>query len=506
MATTTRKAAAPARRAPVRRRLRKKNNVGGMLLLVLALVGVAIGGVVIAQAAQENKQMRTALDRTTFFDGIYVEDVHLGGMTYDQAQTTLSRILGAREFDGSVIITYGEQIWEATSDMLAVDFDLDQVLTQAYAIGRSGQTDQDNYQAVQQLKTVPARFDVSAQLGAGGLSDLAADIAAQIDKPAKNAAFMGFGNGVQFSKEEPGLAVDQQLLTQRILERIQSGDLSAAVEVPTTVLEPQITVAQLESTYKRIARYTSKATSDKTRNSNIKLALSAINGTVVGPDETFSMNGTTGERTDAKGYQPAGAIRNGVLIQELGGGVCQVSTALFNAVARADLSIVERNPHTWPSSYVEKGQDAMVDYPGSDFKFKNNTGADLYLCCWFDDASHTIYVELYGVPVLEQGVTIELRTEVLETISQPEDIVEESSALPQGSVEETRTGRTGYRVRCYKQYMKDGQLLREEKLCDSYYAALAAIFTVGTALAQTPDQTQAPVDPQIPIDTSEPLG
>ena len=127
------------------------------------------------------------------------------------------------------------------------------------------------------LKTVPARFDVSAQLGAGGLSDLAADIAAQIDKPAKNAAFMGFGNGVQFSKEEPGLAVDQQLLTQRILERIQSGDLSAAVEVPTTVLEPQITVAQLESTYKRIARYTSKATSDKTRNSNIKLALSAIN-------------------------------------------------------------------------------------------------------------------------------------------------------------------------------------------------------------------------------------
>jgi len=517
MASTSRSRTSAQRRSssgrshPPAKRRRKKNSGRGalMLLIVLFLIMLVMAILLIGQKSQDNKEIRTALARTTFFDGIYVDDVHLGGMTYDQAETTLTRILGARDFDGSIIITHKDQIWEANQEDLSLDYDLTQVLDEAYAIGRDPEkSDKENYAALRQLKITPARFSITTQLGISGLSDLVADIAAQVDVPARNAAFMGFGNGAQFSQEENGLKVDQELLKERILQQIQNNDFPTAIEVPTIVTTPEITVTQLEASCKRIVRFTSTATSDKTRNNNIKLALSAINGTVLKPGEVFSMNDTTGERTDAKGYQPAGAIRNGILIQELGGGVCQVSTTIFNAVARADLKIVERNPHTWPSSYVEKGQDAMVDYPSSDFKFENTTGSDLYICCWFDDSSHTIYVELYGMPILADGTTIELRTEILETIPQPEDVVKESSALPAGAVEETRTGRTGYRVRCYKQYVTDGKVVSEEKLCDSYYAAIAAIFTIGPAVETQPDPVvpEIPVIPELPADTSEPLG
>ena len=113
------------------------------------------------------------------------------------------------------------------------------------------------------------------------------------------------------------------------------------------------------------------------------------------PHETFSFNQATGERTAAKGYKEAAAISGGTTRDEIGGGVCQTSSTLFNAVARANLEIIERNPHAWPSNYVEKGFDATVNWPGLDFKFKNNTDWPVFIVAGYSNQKVT--VNIYGM-------------------------------------------------------------------------------------------------------------
>lgn len=121
-----------------------------------------------------------------------------------------------------------------------------------------------------------------------------------------------------------------------------------------------------------LADYITKLTADINRNNNISLACKAINGIVVYPNKIFSFNQTVGPRTKEKGYKVATIFVNGRKKKGTGGGVCQVSSTLYNAVLNAKLTVVERHPHSLPVAYVPKGKDATVSYDTKDFKFKNN--------------------------------------------------------------------------------------------------------------------------------------
>lgn len=132
------------------------------------------------------------------------------------------------------------------------------------------------------------------------------------------------------------------------------------------------TSSQCKPTEVVIGKYTTRLTADKNRNHNIALACKAINGRVVYPGKIFSFNETVGPRTKKKGYKPATIFVNGRKTTGTGGGVCQVSSTLYNAVLRAKLTVVERRRHSLPVKYVPAGKDAAVSYGKADFKFKNN--------------------------------------------------------------------------------------------------------------------------------------
>ena len=191
----------------------------------------------------------------------------------------------------------------------------------------------------------------------------------------------------------------------------------------------------------------------------------------------FSINDLTGPRTAAKGYKDAGTIRDGILVDEPGGGVCQVSTTLFNAVVRAGMEIVERHNHSWPSDYVEVGMDAAIDYPAKDFKFKNVSDSPIYLVAIFEDRELT--VEVYGKPVLEEGITIELRSHVDSTIERGEDIYEFDANLLPGETVQLRKGRDGKVASTYIRYMRGDTLVEEKLLFKSNYPAIRAKYGYG---------------------------
>ena len=144
----------------------------------------------------------------------------------------------------------------------------------------------------------------------------------------------------------------------------------------------------------RLSTYTTHTTNVPNRNTNIQLASNYLSGTLVRPGSTFSFNGTLGYTSSARGYKEAGILINGEPSTALGGGICQVSSTMYNAVLDAGLRVVERHPHSAPVGYVPAGRDATVSYGGPDFKFQNNTPNDLYLICDYNNRSLT--VSLYG--------------------------------------------------------------------------------------------------------------
>lgn len=154
-------------------------------------------------------------------------------------------------------------------------------------------------------------------------------------------------------------------------------------------------------------------------------------------------------------------------MDEIGGGVCQVSSTLFNAAAMADMTILERSPHTWPSNYVDKGRDATVNWPNLDLTFVNGRETPVYIRARYADRRCT--VEVYGIQ-LAAGETIELETELASETPPPDTpIYRQNTSLPRGTQQEVKKARTGYVVNTYRVYKRNGVTLRREVLCVSTY-------------------------------------
>ena len=161
----------------------------------------------------------------------------------------------------------------------------------------------------------------------------------------------------------------------------------------------------------------------------------------------------TGNRTSEKGYQPAGAYRNGVLIEEPGGGVCQVSTTLYHAIINSGYKTTERNFHSFAPSYIDKGQDAMVSfdgYAGPDLKFVNTQNTSIGLRASFDGKQ--LKLSIVGLPLLEENERISMRSEKIRELEPPAPVYEENPELAYGEekiVEQAQPGSVwkSYRIR-----------------------------------------------------------
>lgn len=267
----------------------------------------------------------------------------------------------------------------------------------------------------------------------------AANAAAKWDKKAKNGSISSYDASTDkflFTGAEQGLAVDQERLAADITAALGRKEFDAVIEATVTAVEPEFSEATAKEKYKTLSTFTTKTTSNSKRNTNIKLAAQAINGTVLQPGQEFSFNDTVGQRTEAKGYQGAAAYNNGEVVEEIGGGVCQVSSTLYNAVLKAGLKTTVRRSHTYEPSYVTPGTDATVSWGGPDYKFVNNSSAAIGIRASYYNQEMT--VSIYGIPVLEDGVTYSLKSTKIKDMDPPEPQYEEDPTLEPG-VEKTKS-------------------------------------------------------------------
>lgn len=416
--------------------------------------------------------VRAAVSQTEFFPGVTVDGVDLGGMTMQEAQALYADRQQAQTDAFSLVVAAGERRWRITSQEVPLVFDAQTVLERAYAVGRRG-TLAERYDEIVRTASEGAAFETGFEYDRSAVTQLADIIGDSLDVEAKNATLDAFdvqNRTFTFTEASAGYQIDRQALERDILAALDEGAYDRVIVPQGSAVEPTVYLSQLQGLFGRISSFSTTTTNDKDRNTNISLSAAALNGRMVLPGETMSFNSCTGQRTGAKGYREAGAIAGGVLVDDTGGGVCQTSSTLFNAVIRADLEIVRRYAHSWPSSYVNKGEDATVNWPSLDFVFRNNGQFPVFVVAWYEDKQVT--VEIYG-QLLPDGMTIDLESETVRTIEPSDEVLYTlDETLPVGTRKAGRKKRTGYVVDTYKVYKNaDGSEIKREKLWTTTYRA-----------------------------------
>ena len=241
------------------------------------------------------------------------------------------------------------------------------------------------------METLPEAFDMEAYYE-------------QVHTEATDASL---GENNEIIPAVTGISFDVEAAQNR-LDRAREG---LVITIPLEITLPEVSTEEIEALpyLNLLGTYTTYGGGTKNRITNLKLAVEACDGVELQPGQTFSYNDTLGPRTEERGYKEATVIVGGEHAQDIGGGICQVSTTLFMACLQADLSIVERHNHAARIDYVDDGLDAAVVYGSQDFRFQNNTSYPIKIFAVYDEAEESVTVSIYGTK--ENNNTVEITTE-----------------------------------------------------------------------------------------------
>ena len=259
---------------------------------------------------------------------------------------------------------------------------------------------------IARILELPADGRRDLRIGGAGATSWFAALAKRVDRKPVDADWAVGKNGVRVSPDQPGYLLDVPRSTQAVLRAalVTAPELRSANLTVQRVAAKRTTAEATAMDIKGlVASYQTFYGGDPNRIHNVQLVSHLVDKHVIAPGETFSFNGATGARTEDKGFRVAPVIINGELKTGLGGGVCQVSTTVFNAAYEAGLPIVSRTNHALYISHYPQGRDATVNYPDTDLKFTNDTGHWLLLRTWVGPSSLT--VALYGTPLHRRVVS-----------------------------------------------------------------------------------------------------
>lgn len=407
-------------------------------------------------AATGESQAESTEEETELLKEVTVDGIVITGMTREEAKKKIME-----HYSWDMKVTYSDKEL-SVSNLIEkkVDEVLDEIFTgepkEIYEIDNTGLTEE--------------------------IREEVASIASQWDVPAKNGGISSFDSAsgkFSFSDGTPGIVIDQDKLAADIADAVSAKNYKAVLKAGAGEVAPEMTAAQARDKYQTIGTYNTTTTANKDRNENIRLATAALNGVILQPGETFSFNDATGARTVAKGYKPAGAYLNGVLVEEPGGGVCQVSSTLYNAVVFSGLKTTERHAHSFEPSYVTPGEDAMVSFGGPDMKFINNSKYPVAIKASFADRKLTI--SIFGVRILDDGVKLRMRSEKTGEIDPPAPEYEEDQTLEPGVEVVSKAATPGSRWVTYLVTYQGDKVDSEEFFHNSAYRGKPATIKRNTS-------------------------
>ncbi len=305
----------------------------------------------------------------------------------------------------------------------------------------------------------------------------------EYNRDAKNLSLERTEGGFDVVGGQSGVVIDVAAATDYMYNYLVSDWNGRSCEITLPVKEeaPMGSEEQLREVRDIIGTYTtSYKTSGADRSQNVANGCRLVDGTLLYPGEEFSMYNTIKPFSVENGYRMAGSYVNGMVVDSLGGGICQVSTTLYNAVLKAELEVVERNNHSMIVSYVDPSADAAIsESAGKDFRFVNNTDCPIYIE-GYTTSDKQITFNIYGKETRPSNREVKYVSEVLETIHPDCENIIPSSQFPVGYCT-VQSAHIGYKARLHKIVTVDGAEQSREVVNESNYKMVPRTAVVGTA-------------------------
>ncbi len=463
--------------------MKKAKWLWGILLLGLAVMSA--------------DPMEARAGERTIEQGVYAGDINISGMTSQEAAIAVQDYVDSLSGVEITLNAVNGNTVTVTAGDLGLQWNNPGIIEEAIEIGKQGNIVQ-RFKALKALESSNRIYPIDLGFRQETIQTVLSEQCSIYDQPAVNATLSRSDGSFSVVEGQIGYAVDVAASATQ-LESYLSGDWNheaTTVDLVITETKPQGDAATLAQVKDVLGTYTtSYRTSGSSRCSNIANGCRLIDGTTLYPGEQLSVLDKITPFTEANGYYLAGSYLNGTVVESFGGGICQVSTTLYNAVLRAELQVDDRSNHSMIINYVEPSEDAAIaESGGKDFKFTNNLDYPIYIEGTISGKSITFTI--YGVETRDSNRTVEYESVVLETTVPPTDTITADPSLPVGYVDVTQSVHIGYKAQLWKIVKENGVEVSREQVNSSTYKAVPRYVTVGTATSDpnVAAQLQAAID------------
>ncbi len=470
------------------------NRTAYAIIAGIALVLIITSIIIYAVSAGEAKSPDEAeLVEAVFADGITVAGVNVSGMTLLKAEP-LVRAEADKLLDGfSMKYDVNGTQYPVTAYELGAKVDHVGVLTEAMLYDKEGtiaERAEKRAEAAEKgvdfsLSITTDRAAAAEALSKHGVLYNTEPVNATIKvNKTQNSNTLVCDGEITYVEGEDGLTVHVDKLAEELCAAAESGMTNAVIAATLEATGPEITVDMLKQNTELMGTFTTEfKTSAFGRRFNIWKMSTVINGLVLQPGEEWSINEAAGDRTTENGWADAAGIKSGAYVDEPGGGICQVSTTLYGAVLRSEVTVVDRKHHSWPSAYVPVGLDATISTGSPDFKMSNPYDYPITVIAKTDgEDARTITVSIYGPPL---DYKLDFTSEIVKkTEPGPVEITTDPAMSPGTSVQ-TKPTKTGLIVDVYKHYYdkSTGEEIRDpEKIYTDTYSAFAGTIVCGPTI------------------------
>ncbi|MDR1687371.1 MAG: VanW family protein [Clostridiales bacterium] len=428
------------------------------------------------EKTSEAESSPDVVDTGKIYDNIFIDGVDVSQLTKTEAMEILNAELKKPLEDMVITLSYEGRQFNYTYKDFGASFEFNPAVQTAYSYARDG-SNSDRNKKISQLKSTPFEVSSTYFYDENSVKAVLAQLEGQISVPAKEASVIRENGEFIITKEQAGVKLDintTALLVTELLKNRQEGNVEMKVDID----EPHYTEADLANAQTLIGTFTTTVTGgDTPRNTNVETALDKINNVVLYPEEVFSTNEHFGAMTYENGYRMANVIVGGKFEEDMGGGVCQVSSTLYVALVHAELEIVERTNHSLKVAYADYGYDATLAGDYIDLKFRNDTEFPVTIEGIMN--GNKVTVNVYGHEIHSQGRTLELSNRLVSSTPPPEERIIEDPEQPIGYEETVSPARTGYKYELIKTVKQDGVFVEEVVVNRSTYKATAAERHIG---------------------------
>lgn len=439
-----------------------------------AFLVLAVAAIVMIPASAEDDAKGTIPQR------VYFGNIAVGGMTQEEATAAVADYLNGLQSQ-DVTLRAGKNSVDVSLSEVGLSWGNPEIVEEAMALGKSGNLIV-RYKAMKDLENEDKVYELAYKVDSQKISQMLEENAQTLNTEAKDGGLTRENGSFKVVPGSQGVSVNVEEST-KILEEYFSREWKgeqASIEIAADVVEPRGSEEELGKVKDLLGGFhTSYGTSGAGRAKNVQNGASKINGSVIYPGDTFSVYEAVSPFDAENGYELAGSYENGTTVETYGGGICQVSTTLYNAVIRAELDVEERFNHSMIVSYVDPSADAAIAGTYKDLKFKNNTDAPIYIEGYTQDM--VIYFNVYGQETRPADREVIFESETLST-SDP-GVVYQASGDPIGYISQKQSSHVGYTAQLWKIVKVGGVEESREVFNKSTYKASPRIVVVGIGSA-----------------------